>query len=415
MRPPNLQFNDVSKYCEQNNVPLVAWPEDCGRYSWEEFPEINLYDAVEKYDLIHVEVVTGETNPVSTRPGRAYATAFINDVLFLVTFEPRDSASQEKCAGVEDAADAYNEGYSDGSDDGKAKYHTREVDIKNAYAEGYLEAGADFGNLVDVAYEAVEEAYDDGYGTGEQQGFARTNYEWLRGWDAGRSEMMKVEPEPLPESSQPDEEPAPPLVLSSEVTQYVPDSVPLTWDAALDENPPIPDEELHQVESEIEQWGRALPDFSVQSTPFKGDTTKPEEEGLLPDEDLTLDQWVRSLIDDETIPNTQPDPEEETEMSEVCTPCERLNWAIKAQEATEIREVTKAVLAPIASILGGDSEQVVDDMDDLFSETVDVLTALSTVEDADERDALEARFAVLEIDARNMQRDLEAKLAALNA
>lgn len=357
MRPPNLQFSDVSQACEALNIPLIAWPEDCGRYSWEEFPEINLYDCVEKYDLIHVAPVNGDTNPVSTRPGRAYATTFIDDILFFVTFEPRSAAAQSECADPDGDLDA---------------------------------------------------AYLEGYGSGEERGFDRATLlaaqEWLKGWNAGivdaLDEPQTTDPDPIGEPMPDEPEPEP------------------EWSQA------IPEDELHQEEPKFlgpHGYGTPLPVLAGVDKFYVDEinTASPETEAVITAVTERDRQHNAETEEETSMSEVTQGPEESEfvfdENPEVCSPCERLTYMTKALEVNEIRVLAAAVLAPLAEALGEADIEIVQNLDDLFFRTEQVLLQLAKVEDLDARDILKAEFAALETEALTMQSKLASKLAALGA
>lgn len=372
MRAPNNQFQAASKECGLNNTPLVAWPEDCGRYSWNDFPEITLESCVEKYDLIHIEPINENTDPVNTRPGRAYATTYIDDVLYLVTFEPREGAAQEKCADLD-------------------------ADLDLAYLEGYG-SGEEQGHL---------RGWHTGY---DARGLALAPLSAIGPYATKPQSIQPIEPEPFkvlldpisvspfrPDFWQSDD----PVELP-ESSQFIPeDELPPVYDI-LDVTP-IPDEELQQEEPEPEGphgYGTPLPDIVFDAF----NTTNSES-------DIGVDAWLQDPLDAGIV---DPEPEEETEMSEVCSPCERIKWANKALEAAEIRIVTAAVLTPIAEALGGDATKVIADMDNLFAAAMEVYAKLSEVEYDYERTLLEAELAIIEADSLILQQDLEAKLEELS-
>jgi hypothetical protein len=236
MRAPNNQFFDAARESERANQPVVAWPEDCGRYGMGAYPiiDINSPCLYTRWDLIHVQ----EFDPyvkVNTRPGRAYAryeSAAPGSILF-GTFEPRDADAQTKCDQVEDTT--------------------------SAYAEGYGDAAADFESVVKNASAAYDAAFDEGYGVGEHDGFDRCAGQFLDGWLLGHKAK----------AGHPDGDPAP-------------CGQPVTVDAVIEafeeEGEAIPDEELHPGETILysDQQDPTSWKTNMNIEPFQG--SEPKEE-----------------------------------------------------------------------------------------------------------------------------------------
>jgi hypothetical protein len=335
MRPPNQQFIDTSTHCERHNQPIIAWPEDCGQYTAYAFPliELNAEGVAEKWDLIHVDdIEAGET--IKTRPGRAYARFPSYDgSVYLATFEPRDADAQQKC-----------EDYGDTTE---------------AYAKGYSDAAADYESVVKNASAAYDAAFDEGYGVGEQDGWARSQVGWLDGWAAGRK-VLRAEEDPVP---------------------------PVTYD----------------------KFTGGPGDWTI--TPYVPGESAQEEEEV---EFELQEYWMPSPPSVDTT-NTMPKEESEMNMdNETCTPCERLKYAVKALEAAEQREFANTLLRPMAEMIGQDAIDIVDEMDTLFARSEDLFTALSLVEDEDEKDTLLRSGDYILADSLDLEDRLSAKIAEIS-
>lgn len=104
-------------------------------------------------------------------------------------------------------------------------------------------------------------------------------------------------------------------------------------------------------------------------------------DSFIPDEELNTVEFN----------TTNSFPKEETEMSEsneVCSPCERLDYLVKAFEVVEQKQSIDAVLRPLAEMIGPEAIDVIDQMENLFDRTIRIYTELAEDVSADERDSL---------------------------